>query len=193
MFIKLLNVVYDTLFPRCCILCGDLSYCDRDLCLACEKDLPSLSNGCEQCALPLPTENTNSKLCAHCLKSPPPYHCTLSLFHYEKPIRRLISSLKFHNQLGYAKLFSSLLLEKISSHYQNTQQWPEAIIPVPLHPKRLRQRGFNQALEIAKPISKRLKIPLDISHCHRVLATAGQTTLPADLRPNNVYRAFKIT
>ena len=63
-------------------------------------------------------------------------------------------------------------------------------MPVPLHTKRLRERGFNQALEIAKVISRKLRIPLDISSCSRTKMTLPQAELPATERKLNVKRAF---
>ena len=66
------------------------------------------------------------------------------------------------------------------------------IIPVPLHKKRVAQRGFNQALEIAKTIAKKFKIPLSQDHCIRAINTPPQIDLPANKRKQNVRNAFKI-
>jgi ComF family protein len=70
--------------------------------------------------------------------------------------------------------------------------YPEALIPVPLHPNRLRERGFNQALELARPIASQLNIPLAADLCRRVRATPNQTQLAANKRRSNVRRAFEI-
>lgn len=69
---------------------------------------------------------------------------------------------------------------------------PQIIIPIPLHPRRLRQRGFNQALEIAKPIAKKFHVPLDTAHCQRVRYTEAQTQIPAEHRGSNVKNAFVV-
>lgn len=67
---------------------------------------------------------------------------------------------------------------------------PDLIIPIPLHTSRLRQRGFNQALEIARPISKKLNIPIDTQGICRTKATVAQSSLPAKLRRQNIRQAF---
>jgi ComF family protein len=83
------------------------------------------------------------------------------------------------------------LRHKIILSYHN-QPLPSLIIPVPLHPKRLRERGFNQALEIAKPISKKLKIPIDKKSCYRIRHTAAQSGLSQSDRLKNLANAFEM-
>jgi len=70
---------------------------------------------------------------------------------------------------------------------------PEIIIPVPLHRTRLRERGFNQALEIARPIARSLSIPVDYKSCERVRKTSAQSLLPAAERRKNIKGAFRVT
>jgi ComF family protein len=81
------------------------------------------------------------------------------------------------------------MAEKVRRYYQN-QNPPDCIIPVPLHPLRLKQRGFNQALEIARPIAKKLKIPIDTTHCLRIVATLPQAAISATARKHNIKNAF---
>lgn len=83
----------------------------------------------------------------------------------------------------------TLLAEKISFQYQ-TEKLPDVIIPVPLHRSRQYERGFNQAIESARPISKRLNIPIEYKRCKRLVNTAAQSKLPANQRANNVKNAF---
>ena len=83
------------------------------------------------------------------------------------------------------------MVEHLKKHYQNKQNLlPDFIIPVPLHPTRQKERGFNQAVEIAKPIAKKLQIPLKKFLVRRVIATKAQTTLNANKRAENVKNAF---
>jgi ComF family protein len=149
------------LFTGTCILCGLPSHRKQDLCKACEADLPWQNNN------------------------------TTVIFHYQEPIDRLITGLKFANKLIYAKILGELMATKLKKHYQN-KKLPELIIPIPLHKQRLRERGYNQALELARPIAKQLKIPLDFNSCIRTKNTAAQTLIPAKQRAQNLKNAFII-
>ncbi len=80
----------------------------------------------------------------------------------------------------------------MADRLMNLSPYPELIIPVPLHKKRLRERGFNQAIEIARPIAKHLKIQLDITHTQRHRYTQAQSDISADLRYKNIHRAFSV-
>lgn len=100
--------------------------------------------------------------------------------------------LKFNHALLNARILGELLAEKIHLWYQQ-QPLPEFIIPMPLHTKRLKERGFNQALEIARPISSSLGIPIDKTSCQRIKHTFAQATLHADQRQANIKKAFKVT
>jgi len=107
------------------------------------------------------------------------------------PIERLITRLKFHQQLKYAHLLGELLAQRLSKYYQG-KRLPDVLIPMPLHRQRLRERGFNQAVEIARPISRKLDIKIDLESCQRLRATVAQSTLPAAQRKNNIKNAFHI-
>ncbi|MEN9916293.1 MAG: competence protein [Pseudomonadota bacterium] len=108
---------------------------------------------------------------------------------YTEIIKKMITGLKFQQKLIYAHILGTLLAEKISAQYQD-ETLPDVIIPVPLHKKRLYERGFNQAIELARPISKILNIRIDCKSCERVRNTAAQSMLPAKQRSNNVKNAF---
>ena len=179
------------LLPSTCILCSITVDRHIDLCAACENDLPRLTTVCSICAIPLVIKDSQSIICGHCLQQPPAFFAVTALFHYQPPIDNFITGLKFQQQLLYARLLGELLSGRLQQKYQ-CQSLPELIIPVPLHAARLRERGFNQALEIARPIAKKLKIPIDISRCERVRMTAAQSLLPAEERQVNIKNAFKV-
>ena len=172
------------LFPARCVLCGDPGVAGRDLCAACERDLPWLETACERCAHPLPAPG----LCGACLRQPPPFAASTAVFHYAEPVTRLIAALKFRGRLAHARL----LAELAAVHFAHIPERPELLIPVPLHPSRLRQRGYNQALELARPLGHRLGIPIDYRLCQRTRATAPQSDLPAKERRRNVRGAFAV-
>jgi ComF family protein len=179
----------DRIFPFTCILCSEETKRAIDLCLDCEKSLAWLGHACTHCAVPLsPPTNT---ICGACLKKPFPFYKICIPFSYTGAIRHLITGLKFHRRLLYATILGNLLAEQIKLDYQK-EQFPQLIIPVPLHKKRLRQRGFNQAIEIARPIKKKLKVNIDYKSCFRTRNTLTQSELPANQRRTNVKNAFAL-
>jgi ComF family protein len=112
-------------------------------------------------------------------------------FEYRFPLDRLITQLKFQHQLSHATLLGKLLLKEILMHYRH-ESLPTLIIPIPLHFKRLQERGFNQALEIAKPLSKKLNIPLEKWAFIRKKSTQAQSSLEKQARLNNMKDAFDV-
>jgi ComF family protein len=180
------------LLPYTCILCHQNSQCSRDLCFNCYQELPHLTLTCPRCALPLKEVGPNI-LCGHCLRYNPPFIETYALFYYEPPITRLILELKFNQNLAHARVLGELLTEKIHTQWYCNQSLPKLIIPVPLHPKRIQERGFNQAIEIARPIARALQLPLDTQSCQRIRHTAAQATLSASERLQNIKNAFHVS
>lgn len=108
-------------------------------------------------------------------------------FFYRDPLAPLIHQLKFDHRLHLARLFGLLFQEHLQR--QNYEK-PDFIIPVPLHKRRSRERGFNQAIEIIKGPAKALDIPLDRIHCSRTRSTTAQMDLSATERRKNLKSAF---
>lgn len=177
------------ILPRQCLLCRQPSQREIDLCFDCETELPWSDTSCYYCGSPL--SETNYSICGKCITNPPAFNRTIAIFTYEFPIDNWINTLKFHQQLVVANTLGNLAASRIQAEYTNTRL-PECIIPIPLHPKRTRERGYNQALEIAKHLAKQLKIPLDVHSCIRQRYTQAQTLTPAKLRKKNVKHAFYI-
>ena len=174
------------LFPYHCILCHIKSHRNLDLCIECEQSLPWLKNVCIYCSAPLVISQT---VCGGCLNKPLPFDKLCIFFSYTETIKKMIIGLKFQQRLIYAHILGTLLAEKISSQYKN-DNLPDVIIPVPLHRKRLYDRGFNQAIELARPIARELNICIGYRCCKRVRNTAAQSMLPANQRSSNVKNAF---
>lgn len=178
----------DWLYPGQCLLCHCRAHQTLDLCAACQQQLPFNLSACPQCAQPQPIPT----LCAQCRVQPPAFQASQVPFLYQFPLAYLLKQLKFHHKLSVARLMGQLL----ALHLQHQDQliWPDCIIPVPLHPTRLRQRGFNQSLEIARCLNRALPrpIPIDIQHCHRIRETAPQAELAAHQRQANVRHAFQV-
>jgi ComF family protein len=127
-------------------------------------------------------------LCGHCLSGHPAFDETYAPFIHQGAMRHLISNLKFGAYYKNARLLGKLLAE----HLKQTAERPELILPVPLHKARYRQRGFNQAIEIARTVALELKIPLDLDSCKRHRDTPHQIQLPAKKRRKNLKNAFSI-
>jgi ComF family protein len=173
--------------PPICILCHQPSDRPEDLCQGCKDDMPILPQTCPRCAK---TFTTLANPCGECLRKPPPFDAAFALFSYQKPVTKMIMDLKFQSGLVNANILGAWMGAAIRDTWYRTSPLPEVIIPMPLHAKRLRERGFNQSLEIARPIAKLLKLPLDLSSCARVKATAAQAMLPAEQRVRNIKNAF---
>ncbi len=188
MVYKWLNNVQNWLLPHTCALCGQPGQDKLSLCIDCHNDLIFIDNYCKQCAIPLP-ETATGEICGQCLRHPPAFDTTISLFAYQPPISRLLQALKFHDKLGHARLLGTLLATALSDRMA---QRPDCILPVPLSRKRLRERGFNQSLELARPLSRRLDIPIMANLLKRVRHTAPQIQLKYQQRRSNIRNAFEL-
>lgn len=172
-----------------CILCATPTREPHGLCPGCFDDLPRLHSRCDCCALPLPPVDGAENLCGECLMSPPPFTRALAALSYEAPADFLIQSLKFREKLYVAPLLAELLREAVVAEYGDT---PDLLVPVPLHRARLRERGFNQALEVSRHLARRLGVPLVQRGVRRTRATGRQSDLAAGERAANVRGAFAV-
>jgi ComF family protein len=165
---------------RNCVLCG--AFCKGDLCDPCRNRLPKIPiNHCPICLLPV----TTSLVCGVCLAKPPAYTRIFAALHYAFPVDALIHSLKYRSHLVIAPILANFLIEQIER-----LDPPDIIIPMPLHPIRLRERGFNQAVEIGRTISKKRNIEMLTNSCTRVRNTPFQAGLPWKEREKNICNAF---
>lgn len=168
------------LLTQDCLLCGAESGTGL-LCEACEHDLPELpAQRCPACALPTP----QGEVCGRCLAKPPHYDATFAAFCYGFPIDKLVQSFKYGHRLALASYFGRQLA------LLSANAAADLIIPLPLHPSRLRERGFNQALELARPVARAWQKPIDFRSCSRVRHTVAQADLPWREREKNVRGAF---
>jgi ComF family protein len=183
-----LDTIQSHLLPPICILCGNPGFGALDLCAFCYKHLPRNNLCCYRCAEILTAPIVVPMLCGHCISESPAFNETYAPFIHQEEIRHLITGLKFGAQFKNARLLGALLAE----HLQKTAEKPDCIIPVPLHSSRYHQRGFNQALEIARTVSKKLQIPIDFLSCLRDKDTPHQTGLSAKKRRQNLRLAFSV-
>lgn len=172
------------LWPPRCLLCGDAGHAGRDLCAPCLATLPWNQAACARCALPLPEA---APACGACLRRPPPVEVTQAVFVYGFPVDRLLPRLKFHGGLAAGRLLAQLAADRLAG-----AERPDALVPVPLHRSRLRSRGYDQALELARPLARQLALPLRDDLLRRVRATAPQSRLDANARRGNLRHAFDV-
>jgi ComF family protein len=172
------------LLPLRCLLCGAAGELDVDLCAACATELPRNRSCCARCALPLPAP---AALCGECQRHAPPWQAAWAPFRYGWPLDRLESRFKFGGDLAAGRTLAALWRREAPP-----EPLPELLLPVPLHRRRLRQRGYNQALELAKPLARHFGLPLCRDVLLRTRVTAAQTELDALARRRNVRGAFAV-
>ena len=182
------TIIQDWLYPPTCLLCGDPGDQSLDLCHACHADLPYNHHACPSCGAMLAQQVSTSTPCGHCLRAPPNYDTTQALLCYQAAVPYLITSLKFAGHYPVARLLGALM----AHHLKKRTPYPQQIIPVPLHHRRYQQRGFNQAIEIARPIAHTLEIPLNLTSCRRHRNTSPQSRLAAKERRHNLKGAFSV-
>ena len=197
------------IYPKRCLACdstkqllGELAICN-----ACYEDLPHNRTSCSICSLPLEphslllngpvsgeskeVKKAQQGICAHCLKQRPVFQSSWSPFIYGQPLEWMIGQLKFNDKQMFAPLLSELMCLNVPSRV-TTAPMPDVIVPMPLHPARLKQRGFNQSTLLAKPLSEYLGITLDTSACRRIKNTEHQTGKTAQQRRQNIRGAFEV-
>lgn len=169
------------------MLCASHRGGEHGLCHGCLQDLPwHTAASCRQCGLP-----SNDALCGSCLKSAPDFDVTHALFSYDYPLDRLLQHYKYQQSLHLADTFSALFTDKLLHEKEVTHSGINTIMPMPMHHERLKQRGFNQALEIARLISKHMHINLDYTTCRRTRFTPPQASLPFKERIKNMRGVFE--
>lgn len=178
-YLKLFNrSCCNLLLPRSCIVCNqNLSAENSQFCCQhCYELLPFQNNACQHCgqqfAAPL-------DICGHCISKPPQFERCFCAFAYQDPIKELIQAFKYQQQPSLAKVLAKLLHQEVCDHQFDK---PEALIPVPMHYSRLRERGYNQALLLAKELGKLTKIKVD----NQILSK--QKAVPAQALQNKRQR-----
>jgi ComF family protein len=162
-----------------CLLCGAHSLVGL-CCAACDAELPRLTEAhCPICALP----TLGGSVCGECLKHPLQFDRTVAAFSYNFPLDKLIQALKYRDHLILVNYLADALSEYITAR-------ADFIVALPLHPVRLRERGFNQSLLLARRVSYRTGIPLLPDFCERVRNTPPQSSLPWKERDKNMRLAF---
>ncbi|WP_460759860.1 ComF family protein [Lysobacter fragariae] len=184
------------LWPSRCLACEAPGLDGLDLCDACFDALPWNRSACLSCAIPIPNPLPAPAVCGACLRREALLarrrrRSALAEVHaacvYAAPLDRLLPRFKFHGDLAAGALLSQLMAQAFAGLPR-----PEAIVAVPLHRARLRRRGYDQALELARPLAAALDIPLHANLLQRIRATSPQSELSAAARRRNLKDAFAV-
>lgn len=177
----ILHRCFTWLFPLRCVSCGlPANHDTRKLCNTCHGDLNKFTY-----------QNTHNLLRRPDIKRhlyKPNYHMLIAAAPYQPPVSQWVQGLKFHQQIYYARLLAEVFIDVLIAR----DDWESAdcIMPIPLHQQRLRERGFNQATEIATYLQRALSIPLDVKSLTRPMTTQAQSALDLQERRKNIRNAF---
>jgi ComF family protein len=172
-----------------CLLCSEPADASTPICTACETELPWLGDQCQTCALPLPASGLT---CGQCLQQPPAFERVAAPWRYSFPVDTLITRFKHNAKWPFGRLLGELLVQFLQHRFEEDLQRPDALVPVPLAAKRLRQRGFNQAAMLGRWLSEHLEIPCDETLLLRTQDTRAQQNLNAQARQRNLRSAFAL-
>jgi ComF family protein len=160
------------------------------LCADCERSLPRVVSPCSRCGLP----SAGIAMCGACFATPPPYAATIAAFAYAFPADRLLQRIKYQGRLALADWAGAALAAAVVADLarRGDGERPDRVVALPLAPSRQRERGFNQAREIAVPVARRTGLPL-ASPLERITAGTPQTRLPWARRLGNVRGTFAVS
>lgn len=173
-----------------CLLCDEPAEAEMPICVACEAEMPWLGEHCQTCALPLPEAGLT---CDGCLLEPPAYEQVAVPWRYDFPVDSLITRFKHNAKWPFGHLLADVLSQYLQHRFDEDLPRPDALLPVPLAAKRLRQRGFNQAAMLARWLSQQLDLPCEENVVHRIQDTSAQQDLDAKARKRNLRNAFALT
>lgn len=171
--------------PHVCALCNYHHGDNIAICSQCHEFLTLIESACTYCARPLP--QSNFMTCGECIKTKPYFDQTIAPYSFEEPLRTLLHDFKYRRGLYLVSFLAQLILMKLPANAFQI----ECLIPVPMHRERLRQRGFNQAAELAKFIGRVLNIPCNMHVCEKIIHTLPQAGLNATQRQKNLHSAFQ--
>ena len=186
---RLVHALLDAFLPSCCALCG--GHAQAAVCADCERAYVLAVPRCPCCANPTGAPDA-SRHCGACLADAPAFDATWAACDYAAPLDSLVLQLKFGAQLALAPWMARVLHAAISSIMHPAPVLPDVLCPVPLGPARLIERGYNQALEVARPLARALGVPVVPQLLHRLRETAPQSGAAPGDRRKNVRSAFGV-
>ena len=184
----------DLLLPPACLLCGErlpAGLPATDLCPPCRDGLPQPAPArCPVCAVAYRSPTPSLHHCEACLRHPPPFVKVHAVGPYAGTLQDAIQRFKYHGQLPLERPLGTLLIETVLRGWGPR---PNLVVAVPLHKNRLRARGYNQALQLARQVGRHLGVPVAPELLRRVRDTAAQQGLDAAARNSNLRGAFAVS
>ncbi len=181
----ILNLLYP---PRCPVCDGIPPYGER-ICPRCRQSLPYIrANRCRICGKPVEADEV---LCDDCRRNPHAFEEGMGVFLYDDTMREVMARLKFKGRREYGGVLGDLVYEETKTKIALWQ--PDAVVPVPVHQKKLAKRGYNQAEEIARPIALKAKVPLRTDLLVRTRETGAMKELNREERRANLKGAFSLS
>lgn len=183
---ELINILY----PRTCPICGKiLKINNLQICVECKKKLKYIYEpACKKCGKQILLEE--QEYCYDCFKKNHKYTRGIALCSHDEWIRKSIYNFKYNNKREYAKIYANEIVLRYKNKIENWNA--DVLIPIPLHKSKMRSRGFNQAEDLCRELSKQLHIPMLKNCVKRVKKTLPQKELNDKERINNLKKAFKI-
>ena len=183
---KLPEKLLDLIYPPRCPVCGQPAPFGLKICPACRKRLPVIeTKRCRKCGKPVEDFDV---VCPDCTKGKHLYDRGLGIYIYDETMKRAISELKYKGRREYGEVFGQLIYENARSELMYWK--PDCLIPIPLHPARAAERGYNQAGIISEALSRRCGVPTRADLLIRTMETGRMKELSAKDRTNNMIRAF---
>lgn len=182
---KVASITQMLSLPAICLLCKQYHSKPVAVCDSCRSLFKPIGAACSYCALPVP--DATFLVCGLCCRKKPPLDRTITAYLFEEPLRTLLHHFKYDGALYLRRFLAHLMLDALPPESLQSQ----CLVPVPLHPKRLGQRGFNQAAELSKWLAKKLKMVCELNLCKRIIHTPPQVSLDSKQRQQNLRNAFQ--
>lgn len=182
--VNIIEKIKNTRLPSICILCNQYHHEKQTICSECQKFLIKINNPCSSCASQL--LNVYEKICNSCQIKKPYVDEVFTAYLYEEPLKTLLHDFKYKKCLYIAPLLTKLMLD-----VQINKEKIKYLLPIPIHPQKLRERGFNQAAILTINLAKKLNLPYDLTICKKIINTPSQASLKASDRKQNLKNAFK--
>ena len=190
---EILTGIADVIFPPRCLTCGVImdSHGPLPFCPPCSAGIRFIRSPlCPSCGIPFASPEGEDHLCGECLVTERPYAVARAVGYYEETLLTAIHLFKYRGRTGIGEVLGKIMADFAGGIWDMNVF--SLILPVPLHRKRLRERGFNQAVILARELSKKFSIPLDFTALRRKVPTAPQVGLGREERSANVRGAFAV-